>query len=94
MNKALRIGTFLTLTYFIGGAIANVYLNWPMDMPDWLQAATTFAIRVTGAGNVDSNDDAEVMATLIIACISWTLTGLALWQLSRLARRLKNRLKT
>jgi amino acid permease len=34
------------------------------------------------------------MATLIIACISWTLTALALWLLARALQRLKNRRTT
>jgi hypothetical protein len=94
MKRVVRICGFVISTYFIGGALANIYLNWPMDMPRWLYHATMFTIRVTGLGEVDSNDDAEVMATIIVACISWTLTGIVLWQLSRAVRRLRSRRKT
>jgi hypothetical protein len=94
MKRLIRICAFTIATYFIGGAIANIYLNWPMEMPDWLYHATMFTIRVTGLGKVDSNDDAEVMATIIVACISWTLTGIVLWHLARAVRRLRSRRKT
>ncbi|WP_459709665.1 hypothetical protein [Paraburkholderia sp. 2C] len=50
MKIALRIFAYIASTYFIGGTIANTYLNWPMDMPDWLHASVMFAIRVTGLG--------------------------------------------
>jgi hypothetical protein len=44
-------------------------------------------------GDETSTDNAEVMATIIVACISWTLTGIVLWQLSRAVRRLRSRRK-
>jgi hypothetical protein len=62
-----------------------------MDMPAWLYHTTMFAIRTTGLGRIDSNDDAEAMATVIVACISWTFTGFILWLLIVVVRRLWNR---
>jgi hypothetical protein len=94
MKIALRIFAYIASTYFIGGTIANTYLNWPMDMPDWLHASVMFAIRVTGLGELYNADHAELWAMAIIACISWTLTGLALWLLARAAHRLAKRRKT
>jgi hypothetical protein len=91
MKRTLRIGAFVVLTFFIGRSVANIYLDWPAPMPDWLYHATMFAIRTTGAGEIDNPDDAEVMATVIVGCISWILTGLALWLLARAARSLRNR---
>ncbi|CAB3762061.1 hypothetical protein [Paraburkholderia humisilvae] len=94
MNKALRLGAFVTLTFYIGRSIANIFLGWPAEMPDWLYHTTLFALRVTGLGDVDSTDDAEVMATLIVALTSWTLTGVVLWLLAITVRRFRNRGKT
>ena len=93
MSRALSIFAFIPLTYFIGGTIANTYLNWPMDMPNWLHGTVMFAIRVTGLGELHNADHAELWAMAIVACISWTLTGIVLWQLARAVRRLKNRSK-
>jgi hypothetical protein len=94
IKEGLRTFAFVALTYFVGGVIANTYLEWPAPMPDWLFYTTRFAIRVTGLGEVNNPDDAEVATTLIVDCISWMLTGVALWQLSRLVRRLRDRRKT
>jgi hypothetical protein len=94
MKKAMHIVAFVTLTYFIGGALANVFLEWPAPMPDWLHDTTMFTLRTTGLGEEYNPDDAEVMATLIIACLSWTLTGIALWLLARAVRRWRTRTAT
>jgi hypothetical protein len=94
MKKAICIFAFVALTFFIGGTIANIYLEWPAPMPDWLFDTTMFALRVIGVGEENNTDDAEVTATLIIACISWALTGFVLWLLLVTVRRLWNRRKT
>jgi hypothetical protein len=94
MKRALCIAAFVILTFFIGRAIANIFMDWPMDMPGWLHYMTMFALRAAGLRDVDNPDDAEVMATLIIVCISWTLTGIVLWLLTRAVRRWWNRRKT
>jgi hypothetical protein len=87
MNKAMRTIAFIASIYFVGGTLAGIFLNWPMDMPRWLYHMTMFAIRITGLGEVDNNDDAEEMATVIVTCISWALTGVMLWLLADVTRR-------
>jgi hypothetical protein len=94
MNRALRAAAFIALTFLIGRTIANIFLEWPAPMPQWLFLTTVFMLRITGLGDETSTDNAEVMATIIIACISWTLTALALWQLKRALQRRKTRPKT
>ncbi|CAB3746011.1 hypothetical protein [Paraburkholderia solisilvae] len=94
MKRTLRALTFVTLTYLVGGVAANVYLEWPAPMPNWLFYSTMFVLRVVGIGPENNTDDAEVMATLIVACLSWTLTGIALWLLGRAVRRWRTRTTT
>jgi hypothetical protein len=94
MNRAIRILAFIASTYVIGAVLANIYLDWPIDMPYWLEETTMYMIRITGLGEVNNPDDAEAMATVIVACISWTLTGLTLWQLTRAVRRWRTRRQT
>lgn len=93
MNRALRVGLFLTLTFFIGRPVANIFLDWPAPMPQWLHATTMYMLRITGLGEDNNTDDAEVMATLIIVFLSMTATALALWLLAHALRRLTMRLK-
>ncbi|CAB3769575.1 hypothetical protein [Paraburkholderia solisilvae] len=93
MKRAIRIGVFILLTFLIGRSLANVYLQWPAPMPDWLHDSTMFAIRVTGLGREYNPEDAENMATVIVASISWTLTGLVLWLMVFTVRRFRGRPK-
>jgi hypothetical protein len=93
MKRILRVCVFILLTFVIGRTLANVYLQWPAPMPDWLHDSTMFAIRVTGLGRQYDPVDAENMATVIVASISWTLTGLTLWLIVFTWRRLRNRRK-
>ncbi|MFC0398862.1 hypothetical protein [Paraburkholderia rhizosphaerae] len=94
MKRAIRVVILFTATLFIGRHIANIYLEWPTPMPGWLRYLTKLCLRTAGLSDVGNNDDAEVVATLIVACISWTLTGLLLWLLMAAFRRLKNGRKT
>jgi hypothetical protein len=88
-----RVAIFVTLTFFIGRPVANIFLDWPAPMPQWLHATTMFMLRITGLGEDNNTDDAEVMATLIIVCLSMTATALALWLFAHALRRLMMRRK-
>jgi hypothetical protein len=92
--RIARVAVFITLTFFIGRPVANIFLDWPAPMPQWLHATTMFMLRITGLGEDNNTDDAEVMATLIIVCMSMAATALALWLLAHVLRRLIMRPKT
>jgi hypothetical protein len=91
MKRAMRVVAFVVSTYVIGGLGAKVYLDMPIEMPDWLQAATMFMLRVTGVDAVNNTDEAAIMATFIVSCIAWTLTGSLLWLLVLACRRVRGR---
>lgn len=94
MKRTLRLCVFILLTFLIGRTIANVYLQWPAPMPDWLHDSTMLAIRVTGLGREYDPVDAENMATVMVASISWVLTGVALWLIASTVQRIRSRRKT
>jgi K+-transporting ATPase A subunit len=78
-KRAMRIFAFLVVTYVIGGLGAKLYLDTPIEMPEWLRGTTMFMLRVTGVDAENNTDEAAIMATFIVSCISWTFTGFMLW---------------
>ncbi|CAB3755657.1 hypothetical protein LMG29739_02233 [Paraburkholderia solisilvae] len=87
----MRIFGFLAWTYVTGGLFARIYLEIPIEMPDWLRYATEFGLRMTGLEPQYHTEEADIMATFIVSCISWTLTGVVLWFAIVGMRRFRNR---
>ncbi|GAB7524165.1 hypothetical protein [Paraburkholderia sp. 2C] len=91
MRRLARIFGFLAWTYVAGSLFARIYLEMPIELPDWLRYVTEVVLRMTDLEPASHPEEADIMAEFIVLCISWTLTGLVLWLVVVKASRPGNR---
>jgi hypothetical protein len=77
MMLLLRITVFVSLTYWLGNALAVFVIRRTPDMPYWLDVTLRYLIKLTHAP-IDDPEDIATLANLATFIAGWLVTACAL----------------